>query len=193
MQVGQCYRLSASSLTTAVRRHSPVWPLHDTADMAADITFSSTVSTQHQSVQVAALKQDILQLGAALDRGQAYNPTAGKYYEDKMHFAKKKVEALIACQSLPKSLKDLDGEWELVFSSVPHGIFRSSPFFLAIQDAYNAVNAADKAELFFKLHELQTCSWGISKIGRVASPSLAGLKCCQHLAVELSQCLLSTL
>ena len=26
----------------------------------------------------------------------------------------------------------------------------------------------DKAELFFKLHELQTCSWGISKIGRVA-------------------------
>ena len=26
----------------------------------------------------------------------------------------------------------------------------------------------DKATLFFKLHELQTCSWGASKIGRVA-------------------------
>jgi len=26
----------------------------------------------------------------------------------------------------------------------------------------------DKAQLFFKLHELQTCSWGVSKIGRVA-------------------------
>ena len=26
----------------------------------------------------------------------------------------------------------------------------------------------DKAELFFKLHELQTMSWGASKIGRVA-------------------------
>jgi hypothetical protein len=26
----------------------------------------------------------------------------------------------------------------------------------------------DKATLFFKLHELQTCSWGVSKIGRVA-------------------------
>merc|ERR1712146_829426 len=26
----------------------------------------------------------------------------------------------------------------------------------------------DKANLFFKLHELQTCSFGISKIGRVA-------------------------
>ena len=25
-----------------------------------------------------------------------------------------------------------------------------------------------KANLFFKLHELQTCSWGTSKIGRVA-------------------------
>ena len=25
-----------------------------------------------------------------------------------------------------------------------------------------------KANLFFKLHELQTCSWGVSKIGRVA-------------------------
>ena len=30
------------------------------------------------------------------------------------------------------------------------------------------VRAPEKAELFFKLHELQTCSWGISKIGRVA-------------------------
>jgi len=26
----------------------------------------------------------------------------------------------------------------------------------------------NKADLFFKLHELQTCSWGVSKIGRVA-------------------------
>jgi len=31
-----------------------------------------------------------------------------------------------------------------------------------------------KAELFFKLHELQTCSWGASKIGRVA----------QHITVD---------
>ena len=28
--------------------------------------------------------------------------------------------------------------------------------------------AGRQAELFFRLHELQTCSWGISKIGRVA-------------------------
>ena len=30
------------------------------------------------------------------------------------------------------------------------------------------VGQADKALLFFKLHELQTMSWGVSKIGRVA-------------------------
>ena len=28
--------------------------------------------------------------------------------------------------------------------------------------------AEHKANLFFRLHELQTCSWGVSKIGRVA-------------------------
>ena len=84
------------------------------------------------------------------------------------------------------------GEWELVLSTVPHGIFRSSPFFMAIQQvkkkqyphllctyyqshlfhvrmkAYADVGEADKALLFFKLHELQTMSFGLSKIGRVA-------------------------
>ena len=49
-----------------------------------------------------------------------------------------------------------------------HGIFRSSPFFLAIQQAYANDGVPEKAELFFRLHELQTCSFGISKIGRVA-------------------------
>jgi hypothetical protein len=58
---------------------------------------------------------------------------------------------------------------------------------LAIQDAYAQAGAPEKASLFFKLHELQvhnpriiyafrltqpcifqTCSWGASKIGRVA-------------------------
>jgi len=57
---------------------------------------------------------------------------------------------------------------------VQHGIFRSSPFFLAIQEAYEKYAdekesfGVSKADLFFKLHELQTCSWGASKIGRVA-------------------------
>ena len=55
-----------------------------------------------------------------------------------------------------------------MFTNVAHGIFRSSPFFLAIQEAYAREGAPEKATLFFKLHELQTCSWGVSKIGRVA-------------------------
>jgi hypothetical protein len=57
--------------------------------------------------------------------------------------------------------------------TVKHGIFRSSPFFLAVQEAFEygeekEAFGEDKATLFFKLHELQTCSWGVSKIGRVA-------------------------
>lgn len=88
-----------------------------------------------------------------------------------MAAAKKKIEDLAATAtptSIPTSLSDFDGEWELVLTTVPHGIFRSSPFFLAIQQAYATAGELDKADLFFKLHELQTCSWGISKIGRVA-------------------------
>merc|ERR1719247_1851112 len=77
-------------------------------------------------------------------------------------------ELVAASPPLPTSLSELDGEWELIFTSVAHGIFRSSPFFLAIQEAYSRAGEPDKAELFFRLHELQTCSWGVSKIGRVA-------------------------
>ncbi len=123
------------------------------------------------------MKAQILQLGAALDRGQSYNPTSGEYYSSSMAVARSKVESLIALAdtdvNVPKSLEDIEGEWELVFTTVKHGIFRSSPFFLAIQEAFEyAVEkeafGVDKATLFFKLHELQTCSWGVSKIGRVA-------------------------
>lgn len=124
-----------------------------------------------ESFGKSQLKAQILQLGASLDRGQAYNPTSGEYYKDRMDLAVSKVKELITVSPpLPTSLDAMDGEWELVYSSVAHGIFRSSPFFLAIQEAYSAdgPEGASKAQLFFKLHELQTCSWGVSKIGRVA-------------------------
>lgn len=115
------------------------------------------------------LKLQILQLAAALDRGQSYNPTSSDAYEERMAIMTRKLEELIAASPpLPTTLDDLAGEWELVFTNVKHGIFRSSPFFLAIQEAYASAGEPDKAELFFKLHELQTCSWGVSKIGRVA-------------------------
>jgi len=128
---------------------------------------SSVLSETKQDIQ--SLKFQILQMGAALDRGQSYNPTSGEFYAERMGKAREIVENIIAKSSnVPESLEELDGEWELVFTTVPHGIFRSSPFFLAIQEAYATVGKPEKANLFFKLHELQTCSWGASKIGRVA-------------------------
>ena len=119
---------------------------------------------------VDVLQKQILQLSAALDRGQMFNPTSGTQYSEPMAVAKSLIKKLCGTQSTKNdwTIADMDGEWELVYSSVPHGLFRSSPFFLAIQDAYAAGGDASKANLFFKLHELQVLSWGISKIGRVA-------------------------
>ena len=136
----------------------------------------------------------------ALDRGQAYNPTSGDYYQENMNVARDKIEQLldqastiiqddeegaiqqrnkedtqiISTNTVPKTLRNLEGEWELILSTVPHGIFRSSPFFLAIQESYEFAESktfedgTSKPGLFFKLHELQTCSWGASKVGRIA-------------------------
>ena len=115
------------------------------------------------------LKMQLLQLGSALDRGQMFNPTSGLQYKDNIEVARSKIKNLcrMAAKGKDFTIDNIQGEWELVISTVPHGIFRSSPFFLAIQQAYAEVGEQDKAELFFKLHELQTMSWGISKIGRV--------------------------
>ena len=61
------------------------------------------------------------------------------------------------------SKEQLSGEWELIFSTVE--LFRSSPFFLAIE---KALNNEFKSNLFFKLHQLQVCSFGLSTIGTIA-------------------------
>ena len=105
--------------------------------MASVVDTTGTTLGKATQEEILQLKSDILQLGAALDRGQAYNPTSGSYYKEKMDYAKEKVSSLITKgDSVPKSLDDIAGEWELIFSSVPPGIFRSSPFFLAIQVEY---------------------------------------------------------
>jgi hypothetical protein len=103
-------------------------------------TFSTTTPSLEQ------LKIQILQLGAALDRGQSYNPTSGEYYRETMEVAKSKVLSLIEQypNKVPKTLEEIQGEWELVFSSVPHGIFRSSPFFLAVQEAFSFAEEKSK-------------------------------------------------
>ena len=69
------------------------------------------------------VKMQILQLGAALDRGQVYNPTSGEQYKQNMDMARKKIELLIS-KRRPNSLRfqSMEGEWELVLSTVPHGI-----------------------------------------------------------------------
>jgi hypothetical protein len=96
-------------------------------------TFSSTAPTLDQ------LKSQILQLGAAMDRGQSYNPTSGDYYKGSMDTARSKIVELLEKypNKIPNKLEDIQGEWELVLSTVKHGIFRSSPFFLAVQEAFS--------------------------------------------------------
>jgi len=93
---------------------------------------TEATSTSTTSTSIDQLKIQLLQLGAALDRGQAYNPTSGAYYEENMNVARDKINRLLdiaaadttddssASQYLPKSLKDIEGEWELVLSTVPH-------------------------------------------------------------------------
>jgi len=146
------------------------------ATTTSTVWFPNPAATIETALSTEQLKVQILQLGAALDRGQAYNPTSGEYYASTMQTAKEKVSDLITSsngEKVPETLEEIAGEWELVFTTVPHGIFRSSPFFLAVQEAFaksenTTAFGEDKANLFFKLHELQTCSWGASKIGRVA-------------------------
>jgi hypothetical protein len=165
-----------ASLTTTVAALSlppippiaPLWPAAG-ALRTSPIRASAAAAAFAAAQTNTELKLELLTLGASLDRGQSYNPTSSDAYKERMIIATDVIERLCAASPpLPTSLDALDGEWELVFTNVAHGIFRSSPFFLAIQEAYAREGAAEKATLFFKLHELQTCSWGVSKIGRVA-------------------------
>ena len=150
----------ATSALTASSRAGPAL-MRAASTVAAPVLTQTGVNTE--------LKMKILISAAALDRGQSYNPTSSDAYRERMDITTSLMRELIAASPpLPTNLAALNGEWELVFTNVAHGIFRSSPFFLAIQEAYANAGAPDKAELFFKLHELQTCSWGVSKIGRVA-------------------------
>lgn len=151
-------------------------PTTTTTLRTAPTSWFSSATTEATPVSLEQRKAALLQLGAALDRGQAYNPTSGEYYKDRMDVAVQKIDEFVQNHkdAVPTSLAEIAGEWELVLSTVPHGIFRSSPFFLAIQESYDTYAeekeafGMTKADLFFKLHELQTCSWGASKIGRVA-------------------------
>ena len=160
-------------LVASAAAWQPAWQprLHTSSAAASSIVATAaTAEVPMTAIDVnTALKLKILQLAAALDRGQSYNPSSSDAYAERMELMEGLIGELVAATPpLPASLEALDGEWELCFTSVKHGIFRSSPFFLAIQAAYARAGEPEKAELFFRLHELQTCSWGVSKIGRVA-------------------------
>lgn len=51
---------------------------------------------------------------------------------------------------------------------IPFKIINLLKCIVLFQEAYTQAGFPEKAKLFFKLHELQTCSWGVSKVGKVA-------------------------
>eukprot|EP00419_Tripos_fusus_P056811 CAMPEP_0172903158 /NCGR_PEP_ID=MMETSP1075-20121228/169910_1 /TAXON_ID=2916 /ORGANISM="Ceratium fusus, Strain PA161109" /LENGTH=322 /DNA_ID=CAMNT_0013759901 /DNA_START=90 /DNA_END=1054 /DNA_ORIENTATION=+ len=124
------------------------------------------------------IKAQILQIAALTDRGQRLNTLIAPTYQDKREQMTKLVDSLTD-HPCDVSEATLSGEWELVYSSVE--LFRSSPFFLAIEEALNSspdvpllgewlgvTDPSKKAEVFFKLHQLQVLSWGASTVGRIA-------------------------
>ena len=138
--------LSSVANSAAARSSSITIAQSQTAAESESAWFSSGTSITKESnneldsskkPSLEQLKAQILQLGAALDRGQPYNPTSGSYYETSMAAAQQRIQALVDDYPKPAlTLSDMEGEWELVLTTVAHGIFRSSPFFLAIQEAY---------------------------------------------------------
>ena len=108
------------------------------------------------------IKQKIYQIAAITDRGQRLNPLVATIYREKSKEMSELIDDLERINS-DISQEKLTGEWELIYSSVE--LFRSSPFFLAIE---KALNDEFKSNLFFKLHQLQVGSFGLSTIGRVA-------------------------
>lgn len=59
------------------------------SEVSTDVSINSVFAiTNKNSETIDTLKSQILQLGASLDRGQAYNPTSGPYYADRMAVAR---------------------------------------------------------------------------------------------------------
>ena len=111
---------------------------------------------------IEGIKKKIYQIAAITDRGQRLNPFVANMYQEKLQEMDQLIKDLKK-QNSEITEKKLSGEWELIYSTVE--LFRSSPFFLAIE---KALNNEFKSNLFFKLHQLQVGSFGLSTIGRIA-------------------------
>ena len=112
--------------------------------------------------EIDETKKRIYQIAAITDRGQRLNKFIAPMYQEKLNEMAELIGNLTT-YSLEISEKTLSGEWELIYSNVE--LFRSSPFFLAIE---KSLNNKFKSDLFFKLHQLQVGSFGLSTIGRVS-------------------------
>ena len=112
--------------------------------------------------EIGEIKKKIYQIAAITDRGQRLNKLIAPIYQEKLKEMEKLIKDLENFNS-EISEERLSGEWELIYSTVE--LFRSSPFFLAIE---RALNNEFKSNLFFKLHQLQVGSFGLSTIGRIA-------------------------
>ena len=108
------------------------------------------------------IKERIYKISAQTDRGQRLNRLIAPMYTEKLEEIRFLIKELIEFNS-EISEEDLNGDWELIFSNVE--LFRSSPFFLAIE---KALDNQKRSDLFFKLHQLQVCSFGLSTIGKVS-------------------------
>ncbi len=111
---------------------------------------------------IEVIKKKIYQIAAITDRGQRLNKFIAPMYQEKLKEMEDLIDSLKSFNT-EVSEEKLSGEWELIYSTVE--LFRSSPFFLAIE---KALNNEFKSNLFFKLHQLQVGSFGLSTIGRIA-------------------------
>ena len=111
--------------------------------------------------EIDEIKKNIYQIAAVTDRGQRLNKLIAPMYKEKFNEMEKMI-GILKDFSSEISEESLSGEWELIYSTVE--LFRSSPFFLAIE---KALNNEFKSNLFFKLHQLQVGSFGLSTIGRI--------------------------
>jgi hypothetical protein len=129
-------------------------------------SLSTPVMSTAVDTAAAAAKAKILQIAALTDRGQRLNKLVAPTYQEYRQDMAELVDQLSASSSWTASETALSGEWELIFSDVE--LFRSSPFFLAIEEALNSspgipklgrwlgvTDPTKKAETFFKLHQLQ--------------------------------------
>jgi len=120
-------------------------------------------------MDVGEVKERMLKLAALTDRGQRTNALVAATFQEEKAEMRRLCEALCnnasssAAAAAPPRKEHVAGAWDLVYSDVE--VFRSSPFFLAVE---KALGDKAKSDLFFKLHLLQTCSWGASTVGRVS-------------------------